>query len=143
MRSPRSQTSIEIVPGSLPLMSNWLGAVTSASAMSELVSDTRAIGLPMSISVERPTMSRTDVGSASGAVDVTAVIGIEGVCAQSTALCPTNATTRMNNILFMTYGSWRTTSCARLSPRMISTVNGADGRGGGAAATLPLEFFTI
>ena len=40
----RSQTNIEIVPGTLPLTSSWFGDVTSASAMSALVSDTRAIG---------------------------------------------------------------------------------------------------
>ena len=46
MPPERSQTNIEIVPGILPLISNSLGDVTSASATSALVSDTRAIGLP-------------------------------------------------------------------------------------------------
>ena len=39
-----SQTNIEMVPGFLPWMSSCAGAVTSASAMSGTVSETRAIG---------------------------------------------------------------------------------------------------
>ena len=56
---PRFHTNIEIAPGTLPWTSSWLGEVTSASAMSALVSDTRAIGEPTSTSVDRPTSSRT------------------------------------------------------------------------------------
>ena len=48
-----------MVPGVLPLTSSSFGDVTSASATSALVSDTRAIGLPTSTIVERPTSSRT------------------------------------------------------------------------------------
>ena len=44
-----------IVPGCLPWMSSWVGAVTIASAMSGTVSDTRAIGEPTLSTVERPT----------------------------------------------------------------------------------------
>jgi len=52
-----------MVPGILPLISNWFGDVTSASATSALVSDTRAIGVPTSSTVERPTSRRTALGS--------------------------------------------------------------------------------
>ena len=59
-RAPaRSQTNIVMVPGILPLTSSWLVDVTIASAMSALVSDTREIGVPTSMTIERPTSSRT------------------------------------------------------------------------------------
>ena len=47
-------------PAVLPLTSSSFGDVTSASATSALVSDTRAIGLPTSTMVERPTSRRTE-----------------------------------------------------------------------------------
>ena len=56
----RSQTYIEMVPGVLPLTSSWLADVTTASATSALVKDTREIALPTSTIAERPTSSRTD-----------------------------------------------------------------------------------
>src|SRR5207249_1368153 len=61
----RSQTYIEIVPGILPLISSWLADVTTASATSALVRDTREIALPTSTIVERPTSSRTDETSSA------------------------------------------------------------------------------
>ena len=61
----RSHTNIEMVPGALPLTSISFCDVTSTSAMSALVSDTRAIGVPTSTTVERPTSSLT--ASASSA----------------------------------------------------------------------------
>jgi hypothetical protein len=56
---------MEIVPGVLPLISSSLDEVTSASAMSALVSDTRAIGCPVSSTVDRPTISVTFSPSAA------------------------------------------------------------------------------
>src|SRR5687768_14518465 len=73
---------MEMVPGILPLISSWLGDVTSASATSALVSDTRAIGVPTSSTVERPTSRRTELGSASTAA--TAVLGAATALAEST-----------------------------------------------------------
>src|SRR5262245_14392240 len=55
-----------MAPGTLPCTSNWFGDVTSASATSALVSDTREIGAPMSMSVERPTVRRTELASLTG-----------------------------------------------------------------------------
>ena len=69
-----SQTNSEIVPGFLPWMSSCDGAVTSASAMSGTVSETRAIAAPTLSTVERPTIrsmsdpltaSRTTVADAA------------------------------------------------------------------------------
>src|SRR5690606_31203607 len=50
-----SHTKSEIVPGALPCTSSCDGAVTSASATSGTVSETRAIGDPMLRIVDRPT----------------------------------------------------------------------------------------
>src|SRR5438445_6153659 len=96
MAPARSQTNSEIVPGILPLRSSWFGDVTIASAMSALVSDTRAIGLPMSITVERPTRSRTALASGSAAAAApTDVIGTGRACAHSVVESPSNAIMRM------------------------------------------------
>ena len=65
MPPARFHTNIEIVPGVLPLISSWFDDVTMASAMSALVSDTRAIGEPMSITIERPTIRCTFSPSAA------------------------------------------------------------------------------
>ena len=79
---PRLHTNIEMAPGPLPCTSSWFGAVTSASAMSALVSDTRAIGLPTSMRVERPTSSRT----ASGADASTSTPGVAAGAAAAAGL---------------------------------------------------------
>ena len=82
----RSHTNIEIVPGVLPLTSSWLVEVTSASAMSALVSETREIGVPTSITVERPTRSET--GMASDTADAAAAGGSAGGACASTVVDP-------------------------------------------------------
>ena len=56
---------MEMVPGILPLTRSWLADVTTASATSALVSDTRAIALPTSTTVERPTSSFTAEASSA------------------------------------------------------------------------------
>src|SRR6266545_1883757 len=109
MAPARSQTSIEIVPGLLPWISNWVGVVTSASAMSALVSDTRAIGDPTLSTVDRPAINWTAEGAASMAVSITgaaaalpgaamattAAAGTAGTCALSVVPCST-ATMRIH-----------------------------------------------
>ena len=76
---PRLHTNIEMAPGPLPWTSSWLGEVTSASAMSALVSETRAIGLPTSMSVERPTSRRTASGEAASTSTSGAAAGADAV----------------------------------------------------------------
>ena len=128
--------------------------------MSALVSDTRAIGPPTSISVERPTSSRTASGAgaststpgvAAGAAAAAGLRAADAVVATGctwacTVAPPKTATMKMcvptthagvgrearaGHLLGHHY-SWLTTSCARLSPRMISTVIAGSGLGAGA-----------
>ena len=79
---------MEMVPGILPLTSSWLGEVTSASAMSALVSDTRAIDAPVSTIAERPTSTRracasTSAGAASALLAAIVAAGTAGAWAYS------------------------------------------------------------
>src|SRR5688572_3095841 len=78
-----------MAPGTLPCTSNWFGDVTSASATSALVSDTREIAEPTSISVERPTVSRTALESLSGSGSpaATALAGIAAATVAPGATC--------------------------------------------------------
>src|ERR1043166_8702439 len=48
-----------MVPGILPLTSSWFCDVTTASATSALVNETRWMALPTSMIVERPTSNLT------------------------------------------------------------------------------------
>ena len=91
MAPARSHTNSEMVPGCLPWMSSWVGAVTIASAMSGTVSETRAIGAPTFSTVERPTSRSTSVGAsimaagaAAGAAAEAANVGA-GCCARGAA----------------------------------------------------------
>jgi len=67
-------------------MSNWVGAVTIASAMSGTVSDTRAMGDPTLRIVDRPTSRSISVGTVSagsrgaGAVAAFAAVTSCGDC---------------------------------------------------------------
>src|SRR6188474_599432 len=63
MPPDRSQTNNEIVPGAFPCNSSCCGEVTIASATFGVVSDTRVIGSPTEITVDRPTSSWTSLVS--------------------------------------------------------------------------------
>src|ERR1041385_7110534 len=52
---------MEIAPGVLPFSNSCFDDVTSASATSELVSDTRVIGAPISSTVDWPTTSSMEL----------------------------------------------------------------------------------
>ena len=69
----------------MPLISSCFDEVTRASATSALVSDTRAIGAPISSTVDCPTMISTELVASSGApaagaapIFAGAAIGIAG-----------------------------------------------------------------
>src|ERR1051325_1549484 len=81
----RSQTYIEIAPGVLPLTSSCLDEVTSASATSGLVSDTRVIGVPTSSTVDCPTMTSTVFADSIGAPSALAAGAAAGVPAAGPA----------------------------------------------------------
>ena len=61
MPPPRSHTNSEIVPGAFPCSSSCNGEVTIASAMLGVVSDTRVMGCPTEMTVDRPTSSCTSL----------------------------------------------------------------------------------
>src|SRR6202008_2070632 len=83
--------------------STWFGEVTIASATSALVSETRAIGDPVSTTAERPTMSDTLSASAAKTIELWAI-----------------AMRRMKASRRMIWVSSRATSRARLCPRVVS-----------------------
>ena len=142
MLPPRSHTNIEIVPGTLPCTSSCFGDVTSASAMSALVSDTRAIG---GADVDAPSTGRPSAGprrrrpsaarrrpsrpqrGAAPSVERLAHDQDEDAARiRMKALLTRSLDARV--VVKLSYASccsWRTTSRARLSPRMISTVTGS------------------
>src|SRR3954453_4583862 len=97
-----------MVPGILPLISNWPGEVTIASATFELVSDTRVIGVPTFRMAECPTVRLTLPGSIStaafgggaaaapdAAAAVTAATGFGAPWAQMTVVLPAMASRMM------------------------------------------------
>ena len=124
--------------------------------MSALVSDTRAIGMPTSSTVDCPTMSSTGAGVGAGAgggssprrqpPTRSARPPPRKASAPACRWRPTTAMIRMaaprdapGSFLSLTcHGvhrySWRTTSCARLSPRMISDCRRRRGAGSTPAA---------
>jgi hypothetical protein len=91
MPPARSHTNIEIVPGALPLTSSWLDEVTSASATSALVSETRVIGRSTSSTTERPTSSVTGVATGS----TMAPVDEEGTACTCASTVPEPSTARM------------------------------------------------
>src|SRR5258706_5210448 len=113
MTPSRFHTNIEILRGSLPWTRSWLGDVTSASATSALVSDTREIGVARSTTTERPTRSVTTSASVGAPATGAPSTGAAPSFADSVAL-PNTARMRMRiRILAMV-----TTPAAQLPARV-------------------------
>ena len=144
----------------MPCTSSSFGEVTSASATSALVSDTRAIG-DADVDDRRAAHEQLHGGGVASVMSAAAAAHgrsarrrygrdlqgrrmrrayaatARGIAPGREAFVPPKtATMRINverRLVFMVSYSCRTTSCARLSPRMISTAGSGDGAGADAA----------